>query len=677
MARPYNKQSSYWNTPRKPQVQPITINTTPASAPIKSTPFPELSYGATEIATAGAMPSLNIATRGAQTNNGTTDPAAFQNIRAMPLAWEPGFGGNRSYVGMAGAIDLAGRAYFGVGVVRNAVEVAVEFSNQPIHIKTSNESVKTFFTEWLRAIQINKLKEEFFREYYRSGNVFLYKFSGKFGPAYYKNYQRSFGMKENKLPIRYSLLNPSSIFIPNGLSYPYTYTRLLSTYEIERLRNPLNDQDKQVFDSLPADVKKQLKAGGNFTNGLYIPLDPTRLRFSFYKKQGYEPMAVPMIFPVLPDIEWKLALKKMDMALARTIEHAILLVTTGETATQYNGGNGINQNNITRLQALFTNQTVGRVLVADYTTKAEWLIPDIKEILGPEKYQIVNDDIKEGLQSILTGHDKFANAQMKAKIFIQRLEEGQNAFLHEFLLPEIEWIANNMGFRTVPTVAFQKIDLQDETVMARIYAQLGQLGILTAEQVVEAIENNVLPDADEMAAAQITYKKDRDAGKYYPLIGASVPEDVASVIPAPAGSGGGKGGPTGRPAGTGVKKSVKSVGPVGTSRGSESISVRAYTEHLKDAQELVNTVGATLSKKFKVKELNAEQISVAQILARNIMAIYPREKWMDSIAGCIKNPPEMPKEIADEIDEIAIKYDVDSWDATILKYCRRPAPLES
>jgi len=74
----------------------------------------------------------------------------------------------------------------------------------------------------------------------------------------------------------------------------------------------------------------------------------------------------------------------MDMTLSRTIEHVILLITTGEKVDQYGGG--INRPNLVNLQNIFRNQTLGRVLVADYTTKGQWLIPDIGQILGPEKY---------------------------------------------------------------------------------------------------------------------------------------------------------------------------------------------------------------------------------------------------------------------------------------------------
>ena len=49
----------------------------------------------------------------------------------------------------------------------------------------------------------------------------------------------------------------------------------------------------------------------------------------FYKKQDYEPFAVPMGYPVLADLNFKDELKKMDMAIGRCMQQAILLVTMG------------------------------------------------------------------------------------------------------------------------------------------------------------------------------------------------------------------------------------------------------------------------------------------------------------------------------------------------------------
>ena len=61
---------------------------------------------------------------------------------------------------------------------------------------------------------------------------------------------------------------------------------------------------------------------------------------------------------------------------------------------------------------------MGRILVSDYTTKAEFIIPDIQKVIGPAKYEVVNQDIKEGLQNIILNQEKFASTEIKAQMFL-------------------------------------------------------------------------------------------------------------------------------------------------------------------------------------------------------------------------------------------------------------------
>ena len=58
------------------------------------------------------------------------------------------------------------------------------------------------------------------------------------------------------------------------------------------------------------------------------------------------------------------------------------------------------------MQSLFTNESVGRVLIADYTTKAEFVVPRIADLLTPQKYEIFDRDIRLGLNNILFGEAK-------------------------------------------------------------------------------------------------------------------------------------------------------------------------------------------------------------------------------------------------------------------------------
>lgn len=573
----------------------------------------------------------------------------YRNINAGILPWE----NHNGMIGMRSIIETCQRAAANVSIIRNAIEGAVEFTVTPLHVKTSNKTVQDFFNEWFNRVGMYNFLQQFMREYYRSGNVFIYKFNGKIEQEQYGQMKTVFGAKSDILPIKYTILNPSQVYLNGGIGYDQNWVKVLSTYEVDRLKNAKTPEDKQVFNSLPDSVKKSIKAGGTF-NEVLIPLESKRLNYVFYKKQDYEPMAIPMIFPVLNDIEWKLELKKMDMSLSRTIEQVILLVTTGEKKDQYGGG--INPQNLTNLQNLFKNQTLGRTLIADYTTKGEWLIPDIGQILGPEKYAQVEKDIREGLQSILTGGDeKFANAQIKTKVFIERMKEAQKVFLHNFLLPEIKQICQSMSFKNVPVIEFEDIQLDDPNVAARTYLRLAELGILTPEELFVAMETGVLPDSESNIIKQELYKQQRDKGLYMPMLGGSNRQD----------------GGDGRPTGIKSPQSTKTISPIGTKANEENgdrFSMTKVAQLSIMANKLLNDVKNVLKKEYKVKkELNTAQVSIAETLTKQIMANEDYDKWGDiNIKKYISNSRQIDQAIAKNIDEIAIKYELSEFDAIIL-----------
>ena len=571
----------------------------------------------------------------------------YKNINAGILPWE-----NRNgMVGMKGILEVCQRAAANVSIVRNVIEVSSEFSSSNLHIKTPNKTVKDFFTEWFNRVRMYPFIQQFMREYYRSGNVPIYKFMGKMSPEQYGKMTTVFGAKDNSLPIKYIILNPAQIYLNGGLGYDQNWVKVLSTYEVERLKKQSTPEDKQVFNSLPVDVKQQIIKGTSY-NEILIPLDPKRLTFVFYKKQDYEPMAIPMIFPVLNDIEWKLELKKMDMSLSRTIEQVILMITTGEKKDQYGGG--INPQNLSNLQNMFKNQTLGRVLVADYTTKGEWLIPDIGSILGPEKYKQVESDIREGLQSILTGDgEKFANAQIKTKVFIERMKEAQKVFLTEFLIPEVQRICVAMNFKNVPVIEFEEIRLDDPNVAARTYLRLAELGILTPEELFTAMESGVMPDAESNILRQELYKQQRDKGLYLPLLGGTQKDA----------SGG-----DGRPTGTNTKKSSVKVGPIGTKGSEEKFSTTKVASLSLIADKLKNNVYAAFKKEFNVDdELNQAQLSVADTLTKQIMINESYESWGSvNVGDYLKSPKPVSVEAARIVDNIAVKYELSEFDAIIV-----------
>ena len=66
----------------------------------------------------------------------------------------------------------------------------------------------------------------------------------------------------------------------------------------------------------------------------------------------------------------------------------------------------------------------------------------------------MNEDIKEGLQNVIVGQERYASTMVKAEIFLERLKEARSAFLHDFLQPQVKMICKSLGFRKYPIVKF-------------------------------------------------------------------------------------------------------------------------------------------------------------------------------------------------------------------------------
>jgi len=530
-----------------------------------------------------------------------------------------------------------------------------EFSTSNIFFRNGSQKSRDFFSALFRKINVHELQDKFFREYYRSGNVFLYRFDNKIKEEDAQKITQTFGAISNAsidLPVKYIILNPADIQIGGTINFSSgKFYKIISDYELERLKNPRTDEDREVLNALPPETKKLIQS--KTLGVLTLPLDNDRLCAVFYKKQDYEPFAVPMGFPVLEDINWKAEMKKMDMAITRTTQQAILLVTMG---TEPEKG-GVNQKNLEAMQKLFENQSVGRVLIADYTTKAQFVIPDIASLIGPQKYEVVDRDIQIGLNNILIGNEKFANQSIKVQVFIERLKQARQSFINEFLIPEIRRISKELGFKNFPTPYFEDIDLKDDVQYSRIYTRLVELGVLTPDEGIKAIETGILPNQEESQESQNSFKALRDKGLYQPLIG------------------GAKANEAGRPQGsTGVPQSTKQVSPIGQGKQSKAsedkFSFLKVKENLIAAQKLEEEVAASLRKKHNLKKLSYSQKEIAEQISKIIIANESPENWSSKIENYIKEPIDKNQEVVSNINSIACEHQLDSYLASILYHSK-------
>ena len=651
--RKYTKRSDYWNKFEKNFQYPNNPYESLAGA--DNNYEPKLIGDSFYDYTAEAYDrSAGGGTTDTRRNSIATSPKlyGYNNIRNGLLPYQYAMDG----VNVREAIELCQKAYCNVAIFRNSIDMMADFANSTVYLEGGSAKSRKFINSWFKKIGIWNLKDQFFREYYRSGNIFLYAVEGKFKADEFAKIRNLGIMAEtNKIPIRYIMLNPFDIVAQRATSFDVRFfAKVLSEYEVERLKDPKNDADKELFEALPENIKKRINNDSWTISGIKVDLDPSKLRYAFYKKQDYEPFGVPFGFAVLDDINFKLEMKKIDQAICRTVENVVLMITMGATPDK----GGINPRNMHAMQSLFTNQSVGRVLVSDYTTKADFIIPDLQKVIGPSKYDVINQDIKEGLQNAMLGEEKFANATIKAQLFLQRLHESREAFLKEFLQPEIDQICKNFGFRSTPQAKFQDIDMKDENQVQRVITRMMELGILAPEQGMQVIETGVFPSTQELESAQEKFLEDRKKGWYNPLVG-GVPvleEDGDALIDSIP-----------------VNKTPRSPGRPNGAK-TEKSKAKKITYAVDEIKNVIDATSAFYSeldteakKVFKKKRLSKQQKDVLHKVCEAVICSTERKDWKETAVNCLKNHKQLLSlNTLNEITELSAEHSLDEYSSAIL-----------
>ena len=569
------------------------------------------------------------------------NPNKFDQINEMS---RPFSADSTGIITVSKAIELCQKAYDNVSIVRNTVEAMVEFAVAEVYFEGGSEPARKFFYQWFKEIRQDKLAEQFFREFYRSSNIFFTRIEGEISPETVKKLRRS-SLRSAKIPVRYILLNPQDVArTPSTIYDESSLIKVLSAYEIQRLKNPQNDTDRRIFNSLPERTQLAIKNYSSYTNqGISVDLPNDQLISCFGFKQDYEPFAVPFIFPVLDDIDQKYLYKKIEKQVARTVDQVVLLVTHGADPDK----GGVNSMVLKSLQEIFANRSVGRTVVADYTTDAKFVIPELDRVIGAEKFKIVQEDIKDGLQNLLIGNDKFGNLQTKAQLFLERIKTVRAKYIYDFLYPEMERVGRALGFRSIPTPKFVEMSLQDKAAVQRVVTRLIELGILHPEDGLIAIQKNVFPTAEKLRESQERYLEERKRGLYNPLVG-GVPVMTGAESNTP----------------TKVPKQPRG-------RPAEASSLEGMKVFYKNVEELDTYIKKCLKKTFKKRVLAKEHNDLATSLSRDIIISSEMTEWIDTCKSCLEDFEKVKGlTLNPEINRICNEFQLDDLAAATLYHSR-------
>ena len=222
------------------------------------------------------------------------------------------------------------------------------------------------------------------------------------------------------------------------------------------------------------------------------------------------------------------------------------------------------------------------------------------------------------------------------------------------MIPEVKRLCKNLGFKNFPTPHFQEIDIQDASVWNRVSAQLVQLGVLTAEEGLQAIETGRLPDPEESLESQRKFKTFKDEGLYAPVATGGAAAGFSN---------------TGRPQGSSSPQSSKKISPSGGAKKAPAIasySMKAISQTFKEYEILSGKVEEFLKNKHKKKSLTKEQKSISEQIAKNIIINEEKSNWDYSIKAYSEGEKQDDPKKMVKLLELAEEHNVDIFSAALL-----------
>ena len=231
MPRRYTKKSEYWNKfKEKPESQGNLEDLLHQAGGPNEGEVAPASSGEPYYAKASYSRNVGQISKNAGTTSrvnritSVPKPNKYANIAeaGLPYAYRD------SYVTPRESILLCQKAYANIAIFRNAVDVMSEFSNSDLYLEGGSEKSRAFIEKWLEKIQIWRIKDQYFREYYRSGNVFMYKLDGKFSTEDLIKLNQIYGAENKsastrKIPSRYIFLNPYDFVADRALTFNSKY----------------------------------------------------------------------------------------------------------------------------------------------------------------------------------------------------------------------------------------------------------------------------------------------------------------------------------------------------------------------------------------------------------------------------------------------------------------------
>jgi hypothetical protein len=370
-------------------------------------------------------------------------------------------------------------------IYSSVIKNLTNFASNGFENDIDDPEIKLFFDNWGIDTGMDLLVEQIFFDLFRIGMVRTYKVVGKYEPMINifpsnsvsdtKKQKKDSAAKKHKwskthIPIKYTILNPSSVVIKGSMLFGSTYTAIKadSLSELKEImedekKGALTEHQKKILKSIPEGMKNAATKNEDFI------LDPYLVGEVDYRKQPYERYPLPRGIAAFDVIDYKDELKKADYSTLDGITNYILKITVGNDEYPVT-----DPQMLETVAELFNTPSKSYHIVYNHTLKIEKIVsPEIEAILGKDKYAQVNEDYTGALgfvRALIDGSGDISKpaADLAMKSVIAEVEYARRQVIR-WLYGEYRDVAEAMGFDRYPTVRFNDIELRDIADFMRLY----------------------------------------------------------------------------------------------------------------------------------------------------------------------------------------------------------------
>jgi hypothetical protein len=416
--------------------------------------------------------------------------------------------------------------YEHVGIVRNVIDLISDFAADGVEITHPSKSVKAFWTEWVKIINLKDRVERIANTLLKTGFCVVKRENGVLNVK-----DRSINnilKRTESVPTSYKIINPIRISIQKSVANEDNII-----YSLLNSSSFLNDLGTKSNSVVPI----------NEDENYYI---------ANYKKDDWMTYPRPFHYAALNDILQENVFMKMDRITANNTINQIRIWKIGgelKNGKQILPSAGAYAKLATALENAPKGGTMD--LLWDSMIELDQTETNVDKILNPEKYKSIKAKILEdfGIAEVLingTGDGSYSNQYLSVKSLVEKIEYVREIVLR-WIEREVEYVSKKFNFKQSPIIRFKDIDLGDETNRIKLIMDLMDRKVISKDEMLSMLNQSW--DVESIKIAQEAAEE--ETNDKIKMVGPYSPKDDLSQEPT------GKIGGDGRPANQPGDKSQK------------------------------------------------------------------------------------------------------------------------